>query len=131
MPCIKDIFIRFILLMLCIYFQLLLLGGKYIEYGDCTSLIYYQTISFKDIFFMALICLGWYGLSIVLLMKKVRKKYLIIEGVIYLMILLVFSIGGNDILESRKIHWPIEYNPKPIEITTKNKPLLDILQVKP
>lgn len=63
---------------------------------------------------MALICIGWYGLSVAI-MRERRKGFLITEGVAYVLLLLVFSQGGNTMLESRKIHWPTEYQPQPIE----------------
>ena len=63
----------------------------------------------------------WYGLSLILL-KKTKKVFLITVGAIYVLLLFAFSLGGNTILESRKMHWPTEYYPRPI--SSKNKTIL-------
>lgn len=74
---------------------------------------------------MAFIGMFWYGVSLFLL-KKTKKLY-ITEGAIYVLLLFAFSLGGNTILESRKMHWPTEYYPRPI--SSKDK--IHILQFYP
>lgn len=110
---IKSIGVSALLIFLCSLTLLFYLWSKYESIGECAAIVYYNPVSFKDIIYMAFICMFWYGLS--LLLKKTKKVFLITEGVIYVLLLLVFTFGGNKILESRKIDWPTEYHPQPIE----------------
>ena len=74
----------------------------------------------------------WYGLSLILL-KKTKKVFLITVGAIYVLLLFAFSLGGNTILESRKMHWPTEYYPRPISSKDKihiSKSKIKMCQVK-
>lgn len=100
--------------LLCTLTLLFYLWSKYESIGDCAAIVYYHPISIKDIVIMAFICMCWYELSLCL-PKKTNKVLLITEGAIYVLLLLAFSLGGNSILESRKIDWPTEYHPQPIE----------------
>lgn len=109
----KTITISVLSILLCSLTLQFYLWSKYVDIGDCASIVYYNPISIKDILIMALICIGWYGLSVAI-MRERRKVFLITEGVAYVLLLLVFSQGGNAILENRKIHWPTEYHPQPI-----------------
>lgn len=100
---------------------------KYTSIGDCVSQVYYKPIGIEDILLMTLICIGWCGLSLILL-KKVSKVFKITVCGVYLLLLMSFTLKGNDMLESRKIYWPTEYHPKPIKNQTKksnNNPISD------
>ncbi|MDE6538050.1 MAG: hypothetical protein K2M13_08475 [Muribaculaceae bacterium] len=97
---------------LCSLTLLFYLWSKYESTGDCADIVHFQHLSIKSIVIMAFICIFWYGLSLILL-KKTKKVFLITEGVIYVLLLLAFSMGGNSILKSRKIDWPTEYHPQP------------------
>ena len=111
---IKTLALSVLPLVLCSLTLLIYLWSKYESIEDCAAIVYYHPISIKDIIIMSLICMFWYGVSL-LLFKKANKAFLITEGAIYVLLLLVFSIGGNSILENRKIDWPTEYQPQPIE----------------
>ena len=123
---IKAIGVSALLIFLCSVTLLLYLWSKYDSIGDCAAIVYYNPISFKDIIYMAFICMFWYGVSLFLL-KKTKKLCYITEGAIYVLLLFAFSLGGNTILESRKMHWPTEYYPRPI--SSKDK--IHILQFYP
>lgn len=110
----KTIAISVLSLLLCSITIQFYLWSKYVNIGYCASIVYYHPISIKDILIMTLICIGWYCLSVAIIRER-RKVFLIAEGVVYVILLLVFSLGGNTILENRKIHWPTEYHPQPIE----------------
>ena len=118
---IKAIGVSALLIFLYSLTLLLYLWSKYDSIGDCAAIVYYNPISFKDIIYMAFICMFWYGLSLILL-KKTKKVFLITVGAIYVLLLFAFSLGGNTILESRKMHWPTEYYPRPI--SSKDKTIL-------
>ena len=122
---IKAIGVSALLIFLYSLTLLLYLWSKYDSIGDCAAIVYYNPISFKDIIYMAFIGMFWYGVSLFLL-KKTKKLY-ITEGAIYVLLLFAFSLGGNTILESRKMHWPTEYYPRPI--SSKDK--IHILQFYP
>ena len=115
---IKAIGVSALLIFLYSLTLLLYLWSKYDSIGDCAAIVYYNPISFKDIIYMAFICMFWYGLSLILL-KKTKKVFLITVGAIYVLLLFAFSLGGNTILESRKMHWPTEYYPRPISSKDK------------
>lgn len=115
---IKAIGVSALLIFLCSLTLLFYLWSKYEKIGDCVAIVYYNPISFKDIIYMAFICMLWYGVSL-FLHKKANKVFYITEGAIYVLLLLAFSLESNTILESRKIHWPTEYHPKPIDKTIK------------
>ena len=129
---IKAIGVSALLIFLCSVTLLLYLWSKYDSIGDCAAIVYYNPISFKDIIYMAFICMFWYGLSLILL-KKTKKVFLITVGAIYVLLLFAFSMGGNTILESRKMHWPTEYYPRPISSKDKihiTKSKIKMCQVK-
>lgn len=122
---IKTIALSVLPQVLCSLTLLFYLWSKYESTGDCVAIVYFQPLSIKDIVIMVFICMFWYGLSLILL-KKTKKVFLITEGAIYVLLLLVFSLGGDTILESRKIYWPTEYHPQPIEnIKTSINPISD------
>ena len=116
---IKAIGVSALLIFLYSLTLLLYLWSKYDSIGDCAAIVYYNPISFKDIIYMAFIGMFWYGVSLFLL-KKTKKLY-ITEGAIYVLLLFAFSLGGNTILESRKMHWPTEYYPRPISSKDKTQ----------
>lgn len=111
---IKTFGITLSLMLLCILSLLIFIRGNYISCGEYVSILYYQPITIKEILLMALICIGWCGVSFILF-KRASRIFKLAEGVIYFIILLLFSLGGNKILESRKMYWPAEYHPQPIE----------------
>lgn len=115
---IKTLIITLALILLCTISLFVFLERKYIYIGECAAIAYYQPINAIDIIIIALICMGWYALSLNII-KSTKIIYRWAVGLVYLLLLIIFSFGGNDILESRKIDWPSEYHPQPLEKAVK------------
>ena len=90
-----------------------LLDKKYIEEGDCVIIVYYVPLSLKDYYEITILGCSAFGLSNLLNQGYINKRDLIFEGLVYVMIISILCIKGNDILASIEINWPHTYHPKP------------------
>lgn len=90
-----------------------LLDKKYIEEGDCVVIVYYVPLSLKDYYAITILGCSAFGLSNLLNQGHINKRDLIFEGLVYVMIISILCIKGNDILASIEINWPHTYHPNP------------------
>ena len=99
----------FLLFLLSIVY---LFGKKYVEEGECVSMLYYLPLSLKDYCAIAILACSAFGLSYLLTKSHLNKWGLIIEVLVYAIIVAILFVCGNDILASVEFNWPHTYHPK-------------------
>lgn len=108
----KAIMLRICILVLCIVIMFVLLDEKYVWIGECASICYYNPLTMWDRIVFAVI--GIVGLLVTIKLTKPKRVGTILLSGLYVVIIIAFSIFGNQLMEMPTEHWPHEYHPQPI-----------------
>lgn len=108
-----KIFAKSVLLLLTCLILCYLLNAHLVATHQDTAVIWvYKAHTVLDYSIYFGICLVAFILSSLLF--RINKKVLIIEGVVYFIIALIFCLFGDNILSSIHFDWPMNYTPRPI-----------------
>lgn len=88
-------------------------SSKYIEEGECAVITYYLPMDCKDYIHVILVGSSSMFLSYLFTRKSSRRIDYWIEGLIYLICMILLCYYGNNILASPEIDWPYKYHPTP------------------
>lgn len=91
------------------------LSEKYIDEGECVSIIYYAPLTIWDRALFISTCI--IGLFASVRFTKPKWGSIVLLSVIYILVCMTFCLYGNNILEMKTSYWPHEYHPKPISDT--------------
>lgn len=80
--------------------------------GECAARIYYYPLGRWDYILILLVGIILLSLSLYFIHTSLRMR--IIEGLLYLCIIITTLTLGNDILASRTIDWPETYHIQPL-----------------
>lgn len=90
----------------------ILFSFKYIAEGDCAAIYYYFPMEIKDYFHVFIIGGVSMFLSFLFTRKSSTRTDFLIEGLIYILAIILVCYFGNDILASAEYYWPQHYHPK-------------------
>lgn len=105
----KQIIIKIFWLIIFLLTIIFILYHHYVEAGECATIVYYYPLGRRDYILIPLI--GIIMLSLSLYFIPVSKKFRVTEVFIYVSLILITIIRGNDLLASRTIDWPDKYHP--------------------
>lgn len=114
---IKVLILELCTLLIYLIVVLYVFNSHYVAIGDCAVMEYYTPLEIWDK--IAFIILGLIAFSCSYLIYsytrcKIKHWILSLKLLIFVGSSIVFCTIGNEILGSRKVHWPEEYQVKPI-----------------
>lgn len=90
--------------------SLCFLDSKYVEYGECASIVYYTPMTLADK--ITIVGIGIITSAIFFLLSRDKNPTLRkIVIAIYMLIVFGMTIWGNTILGMIEIDWPTKYHP--------------------
>lgn len=107
--------IHFIQISIFIIFMIIvdnILSSHYVAIGECASITYYKPLVLCDR--LLFIVIGITALFISIKIAKPSKYYIILLSVIYTVLIVSYSIFGNQLLGMIIKDWPHEYRPHSI-----------------
>lgn len=104
--------IQFSVLIFCLIIMHIFLESHYVAVGECAAISYYKPLAHWDR--LLFIVIGITALFISIKIAKPSKYYIILLSVIYTVIIVSYSIFGNQLLGMTIKDWPHEYRPHSI-----------------
>lgn len=109
----KTWFKKSLILALCWVTIMFMLCFKYVSEGECAAIVYYLPMGILDYVYIFLIGSIFMFVSYCFTKKTSSRTDFWIEGLIYIVGIVLICYFGNDILASREVEWPHHYHPTP------------------
>lgn len=93
--------------------------SHYVEVGECAARVYYKPLSVTDYILFPIVGIALVFISLRYIRTNKAVKY--IEASIYIIIIILTLVFGNELLALRTIDWPETYQVQSIEILNTDK----------